>query len=68
MQYRQVTGSRLSKKGNAAKERWNTYRKALKLNSNKSMGVCEICCEWCNEILFVILGEKYGRITSLWIF
>ena len=32
MHYRQVTGSRSSQKGNAAKERWNTYRKALKLN------------------------------------
>ena len=32
MHYRQVTGSRSNKKGNAAKERWNTYRKALKLN------------------------------------
>ena len=26
MNYRQVTGSRSNKKGNAAKERWNTYR------------------------------------------
>ena len=33
MHYRQVTGSRSNKKGNAAKERWNTYRKALKLNT-----------------------------------
>lgn len=33
MHYRQVTGSRSNKKGNAAKERWNTYRKALKLNA-----------------------------------
>lgn len=32
MHYRQVKGSRSNKKGNAAKERWNTYRKALKLN------------------------------------
>lgn len=32
MHYRQVNGSRSNKKGNAAKERWNTYRKALKLN------------------------------------
>lgn len=32
MHYRQVAGSRSNKKGNAAKERWNTYRKALKLN------------------------------------
>ena len=32
MHYRQVTGSRSNKKGNAAKERWNIYRKALKLN------------------------------------
>lgn len=32
MNYRQVTGSRSNKKGNAAKERWNTYRKALNLN------------------------------------
>ena len=32
MHYRQVTGSRSNKKGNAARERWNTYRKALKLN------------------------------------
>lgn len=32
MHYRQVIGSRSNKKGNAAKERWNTYRKALKLN------------------------------------
>lgn len=30
--YRQVAGSRSNKKGNAAKERWNTYRKALELN------------------------------------
>ena len=33
MHYRQVTGSRSSKKRNAAKERWNTYRKALKLDA-----------------------------------
>jgi len=33
MHYRQVTGSRSNKKGNAAKERWNTYRNALKLNA-----------------------------------
>lgn len=33
MHYRQVNGSRSNKKGNAAKERWNTYRKALKLNA-----------------------------------
>lgn len=33
MHYRQVTGSRSNKKGNAAKERWNTYRKALNLNA-----------------------------------
>ena len=33
MHYRQVTGSRSNKKSNAAKERWNTYRKALKLNA-----------------------------------
>lgn len=32
MHYRQVNGSRSNKKENAAKERWNTYRKALKLN------------------------------------
>lgn len=32
MHYRQVTGSRSNKKGNAAKERWNIYRKALHLN------------------------------------
>ncbi|MDO4385128.1 MAG: glycosyltransferase [Clostridia bacterium] len=32
MHYRQVDGSRSNKKGNAAKERWNVYRKALKLN------------------------------------
>ena len=32
MHYRQVTGSRSNKKGNAAKERWNIYRKALNLN------------------------------------
>lgn len=31
MHYRQSRGSRSSKKGNAAKERWNTYRKALKI-------------------------------------
>lgn len=33
MHYRQATGSRSNKKSNAAKERWNTYRKALKLNA-----------------------------------
>ena len=38
MHYRQVTGSRSSKKSNAAKERWNTYRKALKLNAVTSAG------------------------------
>ena len=32
MHYRQVSGSRSNKKGNAAKERWNTYRKALGLD------------------------------------
>lgn len=32
MHYRQVAGSRSNRKGNAAKERWNTYRKALKLS------------------------------------
>lgn len=32
MHYRQVTGSRSNRKGNAAKERWKTYRKALNLN------------------------------------
>ena len=37
MHYRQVTGSRSNKKGNAAKERWNTYRKALKLNAVTSV-------------------------------
>lgn len=37
MHYRQVAGSRSNKKGNAAKERWNTYRKALKLNAAKSV-------------------------------
>lgn len=37
MHYRQVTGSRSNKKGNAAKERWNTYRKALNLNIATSM-------------------------------
>ncbi len=36
MHYRQVTGSRSNKKGNAAKERWNTYRKALKLSMLES--------------------------------
>ena len=36
MHYRQVTGSRSNKKGNAAKERWNTYRNALRLNMVKS--------------------------------
>ena len=38
MHYRQVTGSRSNKKSNAAKERWNTYRKALKLNAVTSAG------------------------------
>lgn len=33
MHYRQIAGSRSNKKSNAAKERWNTYRKALKLNA-----------------------------------
>lgn len=33
MHYRQVNGSRSNKKGKVAKERWNTYRKALKLNA-----------------------------------
>lgn len=33
MHYRQVTGSRSNKKGKVAKERWNTYRRALKLNA-----------------------------------
>ena len=37
MHYRQVSGSRSSKKGNAARERWNTYRKALKLSIPKSI-------------------------------
>ena len=37
MHYRQVTGSRSNKKGNAAKERWNTFRKALNLNMATSM-------------------------------
>lgn len=32
MYYRQVNGSRSNRKRNAAKERWNTYRKALNLN------------------------------------
>ena len=32
MHYRQVTDSRSHKKGNAAKERWKIYRKALHLN------------------------------------
>ena len=32
MHYRQSDSSRSHKKGNAAKERWNTYRKALKLS------------------------------------
>lgn len=32
MHYRQVSGSRSNKKGNAAKERWNVYRRALRLN------------------------------------
>lgn len=36
MHYRQVAGSRSNKKGNAAKERWNTYRKALNLNMTTS--------------------------------
>ena len=36
MHYRQVTGSKSNKKSNAAKERWNTYRKALKLNTATS--------------------------------
>lgn len=34
--YRQVSGSRSNNKWNAAKERWNTYRDALKLNFFKS--------------------------------
>ena len=43
MNYRQVTGSRSNKKGNAAKERWNTYRKALNLNlATSALGFCEI--------------------------
>lgn len=37
MHYRQVSGSRSNKKSNAAKERWNTYRKALKLNAATSV-------------------------------
>lgn len=37
MHYRQVMGSRSNKKGNAAKERWNTFRKALNLNMATSM-------------------------------
>ena len=37
MHYRQVTGSRSNTKSNAAKERWNTYRKALNLNTVASM-------------------------------
>lgn len=32
MHYRLVSGSRSNKKGNAAKERWNTYRNALNLD------------------------------------
>ncbi len=32
MHYRQVKGSRSNKKGNAAKERWNIYRRALGMN------------------------------------
>lgn len=32
MHYRQISGSRSNNKKNAAKERWNTYRVALKLN------------------------------------
>ena len=32
MHYRRVAGSRSNKKANAAKERWNTYRRALGLN------------------------------------
>lgn len=32
MHYRKVSGSRSSSKGQAAKERWKIYRKALKLN------------------------------------
>ena len=32
MHYRLVSGSRSNKKGNAAKKRWNIYRKALKLD------------------------------------
>lgn len=32
MHYRQSSGSRSNKKANAAKERWNTYRKALNLS------------------------------------
>lgn len=39
MHYRQVIGSRSNKKGNAAKERWNTYRKALNLNAITSAWV-----------------------------
>ena len=37
MHYRQVTGSRSNKKSKAAKERWNTYRKALNLNMTTSV-------------------------------
>ena len=37
MHYRQVAGSRSNKKGNAAKERWNIFRKALNLNMATSM-------------------------------
>lgn len=33
MHYWQVTELRSNKKGNVAKERWNTYRKALNLNA-----------------------------------
>ena len=32
MHNRQVSGSRSNRKGNAAKERWHVYRKALKMN------------------------------------
>lgn len=35
--YRQVSGSRSNNKGNAAKERWNTYRQALGLNFCESV-------------------------------
>lgn len=37
MHYRQSNGSRSSKKGNAAKERWHTYRKAFHLSVPVSM-------------------------------